>query len=163
MAAMADEYFSNGPRKPDYSVVMEGTPKRLNRGVNAEILRIARESLRNSFQHAKASRIEAEVRFGESHFRIRFRDDGVGIDPDVLKHGSRLGHWGMIGLKERAAQVGAKLDVWSKPGAGTELDLTVPAQIAYDGLKAKASFRALRKRFEKDHEHRHSSDPNSDR
>jgi signal transduction histidine kinase/ligand-binding sensor domain-containing protein len=149
MAAMADEYPCDGTRKPNYSVVIEGTPKRLNRGVNSEILRIARESLRNSFQHAGASRIEAEVTFGESLFRIRFRDDGAGIDPDVLKHGSRLGHWGMIGIKERAAQIGAKVDVWSKPGAGTELELSVPAQIAYDGFEAKTPFRALKKRFEK--------------
>src|ERR1700758_2182795 len=149
MAAMAEEYFSDGTRKPNYSVFMEGTPKRLSHGVNAEILRIARESLRNSFQHASASRIEAEVTFDESFFRIRFRDDGVGIDPDVLKHGSRLGHWGMIGLKERAARIGAKLDVWSKPGAGTELDLSVPAQIAYDGFNAKTRFLILKKRFER--------------
>ena len=149
MSGMAEEYFPDGTGKPNYLVLVEGTPKRLNRRVNAEIIGIARESLRNSFQHAKASRVEAEVTFGESHFRIRFRDDGVGIDPDVLKHGSRLGHWGMIGLKERAAQVGATLDVWSKPGAGTELDLSVPAQIAYVRFEAKTPFRALKKRFEK--------------
>jgi signal transduction histidine kinase len=149
MDSMAEEYFSEGTRKPDYSVFMEGAPKRLNRWVNAEILRIAQESLRNSFQHSGASRIEAEVTFGETDFRIRFRDDGVGIDPDILKNGSRLGHWGMIGMKERAAQVGAKLEVWSKPGAGTELDLSVPGQIAYEGFKGKNGFRALRKRFEK--------------
>lgn len=149
MASMADEYPCDGARKPNYSVLMEGAPKPLNRRVNSEILRIARESLRNSFQHASAGRIEAEVTFGESLFRIRFRDDGVGIDPDVLKHGSRLGHWGMIGIKERAAQIGAKVDVWSKPGAGTELDLSVPAEIAYDRFEAKTPFRALKKRFEK--------------
>lgn len=149
MSGMAEEYFSDGTQKPNYSVLMEGTPKRLNRRVNAEILGVARESLRNSFQHAKASRIEAEVTFGESHFRIRFRDDGVGIDPDVLKHGSRLGHWGMVGIKERAAQIGGQLDVWSKEGAGTELDLSVPAQIAYVGFEAKRPFRSLKKMFEK--------------
>jgi len=152
MAAMAQEYYCEGTRKPDYSVSTEGNPKQLKGLVNAEVLRIAQESLRNSFQHANASRIETEVTFGESHFRIRFRDDGVGIDPDVLKNGSRLGHWGMIGLKERAAQVSAKLDVWSKPGAGTELDLSVPGRIAYEGFKGKNVFYALRKRFERRHE-----------
>lgn len=145
LATMAEQYFCEGTQGPSYSVLTEGTPKSLNPVVSAEILRIARESLRNSFQHANASRIETEVTFGEPHFRIRFRDDGVGIDPDILKNGSRLGHWGLIGMRERAAQIGAKLDVWSRPGAGTELDLNVPGRIAYERFKGKNRFQTLRK------------------
>ena len=133
MAELADEDTHHTHPKPDYAVVIEGDPKDLNPLVNSEVLRIAQESLRNAFQHAKARRVETEITFAESRLRIRFRDDGVGIDPEVLNKGSRLGHWGMIGLKERAARIGAKLEVWSKPGAGTELDLSVPGQIAYKG------------------------------
>ncbi len=153
MAEMAQEYAQEGDHPPGYSTVTEGAPKPLNPSANVEVLRIAQESLRNAFQHASASRIEAEVTFGESHLCIRFRDDGVGIDPDILKFGHRLGHWGLIGMKERASQLGATLDVWSKPGAGTELDLNVPGNIAYAGFKNKNGFRALRKRFDKRHEH----------
>lgn len=133
MAELAEEDTHHTHPKPDYAVVIEGDPKHLNPLVNSEVLRIAQESLRNAFQHAKARRVETEITFAESRLRIRFRDDGVGIDPEVLNKGSRLGHWGMIGLKERAARIGAKLEVWSKPGAGTELDLSVPGQIAYQG------------------------------
>lgn len=144
MSKMAEESSYEGAQRPECSVVIEGSPRQLNPWVDAEILRIAQQSLRNSFQHAHATRIEAEVTFGESNLRVRFRDNGVGIDPDILKTGSRVGHWGMIGMKERAAQIGAKLDVWSKLGAGTELDLNVPGQIAYSRSKGKNGLGALR-------------------
>ena len=162
MAELAEQDTQPANHPSDHGVVIEGAPKQLNPWVNAEVLRIAQESLRNAFQHAKASRIEAEITFGESRLRIRFRDDGVGIDPEVLKKGGRLGHWGMIGLKERASRIGAKLEVWSKPGAGTELDLSVPGHIAYSGSRTNGIFRTLRMRFEGKHEFR-SSNSDSDR
>lgn len=147
---MVDQYCNKGIPKPTFSILSEGPPRQLNRWVGAEVLRIAQEAFRNSLQHASASQIEAEVTYGGSLLRIRLRDDGVGIDPDILKNGSRLGHWGIIGMKERAAQVGAKLDVWSKPGSGTELDLRIPARIAYQGFVGENGRRALRKRFKKE-------------
>jgi len=153
MAELAEEETRQADRKPDFAVLIEGVPKPLSPWVNAEVLRIAQETLRNAFQHARASRIEAEITFAESRLRIRFRDDGVGIDPEVIKKGSRLGHWGMIGLKERASRIGAKLEVWSKPGAGTELDLSVPGHIAYESAHRNGAFRALKRRFERKHEY----------
>jgi signal transduction histidine kinase len=64
--------------------------------------------------------------------RLRIRDDGRGIDPKVLKEGGRAGHWGLRGLRERAERIGAKLDFWSEAGAGTEVQLAVPAAIAFE-------------------------------
>lgn len=159
MMELASEYMQEGNHRPAYSVAIEGTPRHLHPSPNNEILRIAQECLRNAFQHSKATRIEADLTFGDSYLHLRFRDDGVGIDPEVLKKGSRLGHWGLIGMKERASQVGAKLEVWSKPGAGTELDLSVPGYIAYTRFKSKSGLRAaLRRRFERSHEHSTNSD-----
>jgi two-component sensor histidine kinase len=162
MAEFAEQDTRPSDHPPAHAVLIEGAPKHLNPWVHAEILRIAQESLRNAFQHARAGRIEAEITFGESRLRIRFRDDGVGIDPEVLKKGGRLGHWGMIGVKERATRIGAKLEVWSKLGAGTELDLSVPGHIAYRGSRTNGIFRTLRMRFEGKHEYR-SSHSDSDR
>jgi CheY-like chemotaxis protein len=59
------------------------------------------------------------------------KDNGKGIDPEVLKQGSRRGHWGLPGMRERAEAIGAELDVWSSDGSGTEVSLRVPAGIAY--------------------------------
>ena len=63
---------------------------------------------------------------------MRIRDDGKGIDPKVLEEGGRAGHWGLIGIRERAKRMGAQLDFWSEAGAGTEVRLTVPASVAYE-------------------------------
>jgi len=96
-----------------------------------EVYRIAREVLTNAFQHGCARQIEAEVRYDSRTFRLRIRDDGVGIDPRVLKQGKRVGHWGLPGIRERAEQIGARLDFWSEAGVGTEVQLEIPASLAY--------------------------------
>ncbi|MGB6692315.1 MAG: two-component regulator propeller domain-containing protein [Terracidiphilus sp.] len=154
MAEMSNEFGVDSSHQPDTSVVVEGTRRSVNPSAAMEILRIARESLRNAYRHARASHIEAEVAFGESHLRLRFRDDGIGIDPAVLRDGSRSGHWGMVGLRERALRMGAQLEVWSKAGAGTELELSVPGRIAYLKAPAMANFRFFRTRSRDDHERR---------
>jgi nitrate/nitrite-specific signal transduction histidine kinase len=118
-----------------------------------EIHRIARESLRNAFRHAQAGHIETEITYGES-LRLRFRDDGKGIDPSVVEQGGRSGHWGLPGIHERAKQIGAELAVWSELGAGTELELSIPGSIAYEASPTRPRFRLFRKRTEQDHEHR---------
>jgi len=96
-----------------------------------EVYRIARELLRNAFQHADAHRIEAEIRYDYGRLRLRIRDDGKGIDPKVLQEGGRAGHWGLPVIRERAKRIGARLDFWSESGAGTEVQLTVPAFVVY--------------------------------
>ena len=62
---------------------------------------------------------------------MRVRDDGKGIDPEVLANHGLDGHYGLRGLPERAALIGGKLAVWSEAGAGTEVELRLPAGIVY--------------------------------
>lgn len=113
------------------NVLEEGAPRPLDPVVRDEIYRIVREALRNAFAHARAKNIETEIAYGEKLLRVRIRDDGVGIDSHVLDHGERAGHWGLPGMRERSRQIGGHLDVWSELGAGTEVELTVPASAAY--------------------------------
>src|SRR6202035_5823579 len=82
-----------------------------------EIYRIGGEALANAFQHAGASAVETVLEYGRDHFRLLVRDDGQGIDPEVLKAG-REGHFGLSGLRERAAKIGARLKV--RTAAGTQ-------------------------------------------
>ena len=91
---------------------------------------IGREALANAFRHANALDIEAEVTYGDLALHVRIRDDGQGISPAMLDAG-KPGHFGLIGMRERASKLGAHIEVWSKPGAGTEVDLRVPANVAY--------------------------------
>ena len=58
-------------------------------------------------------------------------DDGRGIEASILEAGGRPGHWGLTGMKERARRVAGSFEVWSRSGAGTEIELQLPAAIAY--------------------------------
>jgi hypothetical protein len=71
-----------------------------------------------------------------SNLRILVRDNGCGIDPQVLRAG-RDGHWGLLGMRERAEKVGAKLRVWSRLAAGTEVELTVPGHVAFQSYTSE--------------------------
>src|SRR6185369_17407879 len=95
-----------------------------------EIYRITREALRNAFNHARARHIEAEITYGDRAFRLRVRDDGEGIPPEMLEEG-RPGHYGLPGMRERARQIGGKLEIWNGARAGTEIELSVAGSIAY--------------------------------
>jgi len=94
-----------------------------------EVFGVAREAIRNAFHHAQANSIEVEI-FYRDNLRVRIRDDGKGIDPEIAKEG-RSGHYGIPGMRERAARIGGKLSVWSAPGAGTEIELSIPGTKAY--------------------------------
>ena len=117
---------------PAFQVTIEGTRQPLSPLLYDEVYRIAREILQNAFSHARARHIEAELTYDRAFFRLRIRDDGVGIGPEILKLGGRQGHWGLPGARERARRIGATLRLWSELGAGTEAELVVPARIAYD-------------------------------
>jgi signal transduction histidine kinase/ligand-binding sensor domain-containing protein len=118
-------------------VDVEGAPRNLHPIRRDEIYRIAGEALRNAFRHAQASRIEVTIWYGERQFRLRVRDDGKGIDPKVLDERGRVGHWGLPGMRERAELIGGQLEIWSQLGSGTQVELSIPASIAYGTAPAR--------------------------
>jgi ligand-binding sensor domain-containing protein/signal transduction histidine kinase len=126
-------------------VIVEGNRRAKRAMLREEIYRIARELLRNAYRHAHAQSIEAELRYDDDAFLLIVRDDGKGIDPEVLKDHGRAGHWGLPGMYERAEGIGARLDIWSEAGAGTEVRLTVPAAIAYEKSGDSGRFKLFRK------------------
>jgi signal transduction histidine kinase len=128
LAAEAEQLALEHPA--EFRVSVQGASRELHPIVREEGFLIGREALSNAFRHARAGRVEAEVSYGNTAFHVRIRDDGDGISAAVLDAG-RPGHFGLIGMRERAQKLGAQLDVWSKPGAGTEIDLRVPARVAY--------------------------------
>ncbi len=130
---------------PTFRVIVEGEPRALTPMFQDEVYRIALEVMRNAFRHAGASQIEAEIRYDKNHFRLRLRDDGKGIDPEVFEQSRRPGHWGLPGVRERAQRIGSKLEFWSQAGAGTEVELTVPAAIAYEIPRDGSRFKLFRK------------------
>ena len=125
---------------PAFRVEVEGKPRNLHPIRREEVHRIAAEALGNAFQHAQSRNIEVEIRYEEQQFRLRIRDDGKGIDPQVLTAGRREGHFGLHGMKERAEIADGKLEIWSRDGSGTEIDLTIPAASAYTAVRPSAKF-----------------------
>ena len=135
----------DGDSAPSLRVIVEGNRRAKRAMLREEIYRIARELLRNAYRHAHAQSIEAELRYDDDAFLLIVRDDGKGIDPKVLKDHGRAGHWGLPGMYERAEGIGARLDIWSEAGAGTEVRLTVPAAIAYEKSGDGGRFKLFRK------------------
>ena len=115
-----------------FRIIVEGQQAPLHAMLRDDVYRIGREALINAFRHARAKNIEVELKYSPSQLQILVRDDGCGIDPHILKSG-RDGHWGLSGMRERAEQIGARLHVYSGAAAGTEVELSVPGHIAYQG------------------------------
>jgi signal transduction histidine kinase/ligand-binding sensor domain-containing protein len=135
----------NGRASAMFRISVEGAPRDLHPIVRDDIHRIAREALRNAFRHAQAESIEAEVTYGVRELRVRIRDDGRGIDPQHLSAG-RTRHWGLTTMRERAAQIGSQLNVWSEAGAGTEVELRIPGAVAYTAAGGRRGVLRMRQR-----------------
>jgi signal transduction histidine kinase len=119
-------------RRPEFTVQVEGAPRNLHPIVRDEVYRITGEAIRNAFRHAEARRIEVEIQYGEQQLRVRVRDDGKGIDPQLVTNDGGEGrHFGLPGMRERATLIGGKLTVWSEVQSGTEVELRIPAPRAY--------------------------------
>ena len=116
---------------PVFEANVEGTQRELHPLLRDEIYRIAGEALRNAFRHAQARRIELKIRYAQKQLRLRIRDDGKGIPPELVEGEARVRHFGLHGMRERAKLIGANLEVWSSVGSGTEIELTAPASTAY--------------------------------
>ncbi len=127
----------------DFKVVVEGVSRPVHPFIRDEAYRVGREALVNAFRHSQANRIEVELEYATKHLRILVRDNGIGIDDGVLQSG-REGHWGLSGMRERAEEIGGKLRVLSRGGAGTEVELTIPGHIAFgsDGSGRKPGWLA---------------------
>lgn len=128
-ASLGVEFQSLSPAH--FELIASGRKRDLDTVVQEELQKIGREALFNAYRHAKASQIEVEINFGIFEFRIRVRDNGVGIDPAILRNGSIAGHFGLPGMRERVARIGGRLELWSRPGAGTEIEIRIPGAIAY--------------------------------
>jgi signal transduction histidine kinase len=128
-ARAAEEFSSDG--KPEFEIIVVGQVRRLHPVCTTELFRVGREAIYNAFQHASARAVEVEILYEKDALKLRIRDDGKGIDEQVLRDGRRPGHLGLPGMNERAQRMGAKFSIWGKKGSGTEIEVMVPAAVAY--------------------------------
>jgi ligand-binding sensor domain-containing protein/signal transduction histidine kinase len=126
-----------------FRVAIVGTPQPLDPVVSNEVYQMGREALTNAFRHAFADQIEMQITYSRSKVRLMVRDDGAGMDEEILKRG-RSGHWGLTGMRERSQKIGAHLSIRSHGGAGTEIDLSIPGHVAYRRPHERAGWRWLK-------------------
>ena len=112
--------------------VVEGQPHEIQSLVLNEIRRIAGEALFNIARHARATAVDTVTTFGEHEFRLLIRDDGAGIDDEILARGGKQDHFGLVGMRERAERIGGTLTIDSRHGKGTDVLLALPARRAYE-------------------------------
>jgi signal transduction histidine kinase/streptogramin lyase len=131
-ATIQDEFETGNTqeREIEFRIIAEGQRRLLHPLLRDEVYRIGREAVTNAFRHAHAKRIDVELKYSSNEFQLRVCDDGCGIERDILLEG-RSGHWGLSGMRERADRIGARLQVFSRASAGTEVELSVPGRVAF--------------------------------
>jgi signal transduction histidine kinase len=134
--ADAGEQMREG-RSGGFNVAVNGDVRPLHPIVFEELSRIGNEALGNAFRHSGARAVETELDYGPHELRMRIRDDGRGIESSVLKKGGRDGHLGLASMRERSRNIGARLEIWSRTGVGTEIDVRLPADLAYSDQPGK--------------------------
>jgi len=94
--------------------------------IEDNLLRICEEALANAVQHAHPTQVEVNLEYTPEELRLQIRDNGCGFDPSG-PDASKDGHFGLVGIRERAKAIGGHLALNSKPGQGAEIEVKVPA------------------------------------
>jgi signal transduction histidine kinase len=110
-----------------FSVV--GDAREMHPIVRDEIYRIGYEAIRNACMHSGASQLEVELRYAHD-LALHVSDNGIGIDPAIADRG-KDGHFGLQGMRERAARIGGNLSLGSSSNSGTEIKLIVPGGVIF--------------------------------
>jgi signal transduction histidine kinase/ligand-binding sensor domain-containing protein len=103
--------------------------------VQYNLLRIAQEAIANSVRHARAHNIEVALDCSGAGICLAVKDDGSGFDPAQIGEAGP-GHYGLVGMRERAAEVGASLDLSTTPGKGTTIRVQVPGGKSGDWISS---------------------------
>jgi len=104
--------------------LITGRPKALDPETQEQVCLIGREALLNALRHSQATLIEIEVEYCTRGLRLVIRDNGCGIDPELVRAG-RASHWGLQQMEERARNLGAQLRIWTRRGLGTEVEVSL--------------------------------------
>jgi signal transduction histidine kinase len=114
---------------------MEGTPRPVNPLVADDLGQIGCQAIVNAFQHSGAKNIEVHLHYETSELTLQVIDDGRGIDPQIAASG-KTGHYGLIGMRERANRIGGTLNIASLGVQGTQITASIPGRNAYRESRA---------------------------
>lgn len=106
---------------------------------------IMKEAMCNACEHSGGDLLTVHLDYRPDVLLLEVGDNGKGIEPAILEAGGKPGHWGLMGMRERAKQISARLSIESQPGNGTRVTLCIPGRIAYvHSLKRRRFFRTRR-------------------
>jgi signal transduction histidine kinase len=120
---MGRQLASCSPTPIAVTTRVEGGSRTFALSVENNLLRIGQEALTNAVRHGKAAHVHVDLRYGEEAFTLRVKDDGKGFDTTTPAGGSSFG---LVGMRERAQEIGAQLSVRSALNRGTEVEVTLP-------------------------------------
>lgn len=126
-AFMQDLYLHSGVNS---RLFLCGRERELEPEVAADVYRIGCEAIVNAYRHSGSRQIETEIEYRSSELRVVVRDTGCGIDSGKLQSVGNECR-GLREMRERAGRIGAELSIFSKVGAGTEVELRIPGQVAF--------------------------------
>jgi signal transduction histidine kinase len=112
-------------------IISSGIERPIQPVPGEEMVQIVREALRNAIRHAGQNNVIVNSQYGDHYHQFAVQDDGPGMSEGILQ-GGKPGHFGIPGMRERAARIGASLIVSSSPSTGTQWTLRIPAQVAYE-------------------------------
>ena len=121
LADFGNEFTPDGAR---FQILVVGRPRALPPTIQEQIYLIGREAIANAFHHSKATSIEVEVVYLPGKLDVIIHDNGCGIDPQAVRSQQNL-HRGLLGMYERARNIGAHLDIWSRRGSGTAVEISI--------------------------------------
>lgn len=114
---------------PEIRFVVDGEVFPLGQLINLTMFRIAQEALNNIRKHSKCSSVWLHLKYLENKVLLIVEDDGCGFDPENLSNDQKkYASYGLLGMRERAGDINAELEIVSKPGEGTKLVLIVPTK-----------------------------------
>ena len=122
-----EECRSDNPIR--FVISVHGETREMHPIVRDEVYQIGREAIRNACSHSCGSIVEVKLKYARD-LVLHVSDDGKGMEPEVVLHG-RPGHFGLKGMRERAARIGGRVTVQSSEGVGTRIEVTVPGRSTY--------------------------------
>jgi signal transduction histidine kinase len=134
---------------PEFAFDARGNERVISSVVSREIYMFGREALTNAFRHSGAVHVWFNLHAEVDEIKLQVRDDGRGIEAEILSNGYRDGHWGLQNMKERAERLSARYRMVSSPESGTTVEIAIPAYMAYPDQLANSptTLQALRERF----------------
>ena len=129
LAAVGNE--ASAGKAARFAVTIAGGAKSLTVAAKEQLLDIAREAVRNAYQHARAGYVSVNLEYRKRALHMSIADDGQGIDPKVVACRAQSTHFGLVGMRERARQLGAQFHIGSNGTRGTRVEVIVPARVAF--------------------------------